>query len=275
MASLYQMQPPRYVLARPLAASFAAALSEHAPAIPIDVATATSQHDAYVDVLHRGAQEVIMLERADDLADSCFVEDTVVVVDDQAVITRPGAPSRRGETASMAACLQQLADRGARLSIHNLTAAATLDGGDVLQVAGCVFVGLSRRTNRAAVSELASIFRRPVHCVQVGAGLHLKSVLSALDEQTLVVAQHPVAMQMATQIRDAVGGDLNLIEVPDAPASNVLRLGQLVVVQAGFASSLYILEQAATERGLTTVTLNMSEFIKADGALTCCSVVIP
>ncbi|MBM4251682.1 MAG: hypothetical protein FJ146_06905 [Deltaproteobacteria bacterium] len=275
MRSLYQPTKPRFVLARPLARSFAHALAEQVPAQPIDVAMAQHQHETYVALLQQCALEVLMVPSADDMPDSCFIEDTVVVVEDQAIITRPGAISRRGETVAVETHLKSLTAKFTQLKIHHLSAGATLDGGDVLQIGGRVFVGLSRRTNAAAAYDLATMVNRPVHSVKVASGLHLKSVLSAMDEQTLVVADHPEAMKMAAQMITALGNDLRVVKVPDVPASNVLRLGQTLVIQAGYEASAAILEHAAAERGLTVSKLHMSEFIKADGALTCCSVVIP
>jgi len=275
MPSLYQESKPRFALARPLAQSFTRALSEEAPSSPIDLGIATIQHEAYVEVLRRSVGEVVLVDAADDMPDSFFIEDTVVVVEDQAIITRPGAISRRGETFAVEASLRRLLLQGEQLKIHSLSPGATLDGGDVLQLGGRLFVGLSRRTNAAAVYDLATKVKRPVHTIKVEAGLHLKSLISAIDDHTLVIASHPEAIKMADQFRQALGGDLRIIEVPNVPAANVLRLGRVLVIQAGFEASATLLEQAAKERDLTTVKINMSEFIKADGALTCCSVVIP
>lgn len=275
MSSLYQMSPPRFALVRPLPASFAQALSEKPPITPIDLALAQHQHQAYVSALRSAVGEVVVVDAADECPDCCFIEDTVVIVGRQAMITRPGAPSRRIETSAVAASLERLRTRGEDLVIEHLSDAALLDGGDVLYVGGRLFIGLSRRTTATALEEMRARMDCPVHGIEVDEGLHLKSMLSALDDQTLVVAEHPSALRMATEIKAVLGAGGSLITVPDASAANVLRLGRYVLIQDGFPQSSGRLQSICGERGLMPVSLKMSEFIKADGALTCCSVIIP
>ena len=275
VSSLYQMSPPRFALVRPLAASFERALAESPPLTPIDVGLARRQHAAYVDALRALVGEVLEVAAADDCPDCCFIEDTVVVVGRQALITRPGAPSRRTETRGVETTLRHLQTRGEPLAIKHLSEAARLDGGDVLFVGGRLFVGLSQRTNHVAVTEMQASLDCPVYAVDVREGLHLKSALSALDDQTLIVAERPAAKALAVQIATIMGDKLEIVPVPDGPAANVLRLGRSVLIQAGFARSAPILEAVCAGRGLKVQSLTMSEFIKADGALTCCSVIIP
>jgi dimethylargininase len=275
MKSLYHVSPPRFALVRPLASSFAAALSEQPPVPPIDVVLARRQHAAYEDALRQCVGELIEVEAADDCPDSCFIEDTLVVVGTKAILTRPGATSRRRETEGVEKTVRALIARGEPLELRRLEGDALLDGGDVLQLGGTLFVGRSRRTNAAAVEQLTALVDCPVVEVEVAGGLHLKSVLSAIDDETLVVADAEPARAMAAAIEATLSGRLRTILVPDVVAANVLRLGGRLLIQSGFGRSQPVLEQACRERGLTPLLLTMSEFIKADGALTCCSVILP
>jgi dimethylargininase len=138
---------------------------------------------------------------------------------------------------------------------------------------GKIFVGLSKRTNADAVRQLEELFPGRVVSLPVAAGLHLKSVLSALDEQTLLVAADPAARAMARSILAALPG-AQALELPDALAANVVRVGDTVLIQDGLPASEGILVQAAKERKLHVIKLNMSELAKADGALTCCSLLL-
>lgn len=273
--SPYLNNPPRLVLVRPLAKSFAHALAEKPPLVPIDVVLAEEQHQTYQQLLAEVVAKVVVVPEAHEFPDSCFIEDTLIVVGEHAIITRPGAASRRGETAGVEATVKQLIAGGEPLRLTRIADTALLDGGDVLCFGGKLFVGLSRRTNRAALAELSKIVDCPVVGIPVPEGLHLKSALSAIDDQTLVVADNATSRAMALAISQTFAQSIQTIVVPDTVAANVLRLGQTLVLQAGYPQSEPLLRQACRERGLIPQTVSMSEFAKADGALTCCSVIIP
>jgi dimethylargininase len=261
----------RYALVRPLPRSFSAALQQ-TPA-PINVDLAHTQHERYTDVLRGLVGQLIVVPVDERYPDCCFIEDTAIMVNSVAVIARIGAESRRGESSAVYSVLHKLQQIEPALRLHRLTEPATLDGGDVLQMGGKIFVGLSKRTNQEAVLQLEALFPGRVVALPVAAGLHLKSVLSALDDRTLLVEDAPQARAMAAPILAALP-DAEAIYLPDAVAANVVRVGGTVLVQAGFPESEPILLRAAAARQLEVTKLDMSELIKADGALTCCSLLL-
>ncbi|MBC7660281.1 MAG: hypothetical protein H7249_11295 [Chitinophagaceae bacterium] len=274
---LYQSSRIRLALVRPLAQSFLNALTQHAPCPPIDAAKAHEQHERYAKLLQRHVSEQITVPVDENYPDCCFIEDTALVIGDDVVITRIGAESRRGESKAVAKVFRALSDRGFGFNIHHLKEPATLDGGDVLQMGGRLFVGQSARSNAEAVTQLKAILTMPVVSIPVTGGLHLKSVLSALDDRTLLAADTPEARGMAKGIMAAlpVESEPRCVWVPDVISANVLRLGSILLIQAGFPESEVILRKLAEELRLEVIAVDMSELIKADSALTCCSLLIP
>jgi dimethylargininase len=155
--------------------------------------------------------------------------------------------------------------------------AATVDGGDVLVMGGEILIGLSARTNEAGVAVVRSTFASygPTAVVRLPSQppcLHLKSFMSVLDERTIVL--HDVLGKSVEQQLQQNARPYELIYVPDVVAANVLRVQNCIFIQDGFPVSEALLRQQAAKRELSVVALNMSELIKADGALTCCSVLI-
>lgn len=261
----------RYAFVRPLPQSFSAALQ--ITPTPIDVDRAHAQHERYTDVLRGLVGHLIVVPVDERYPDCCFIEDTAIIVNSVAVITRIGAESRRGESSAVHSALHKLQQIEPTLRLQRLSEPATLDGGDVLQMGGKIFVGLSKRTNQEAVAQLEALFPSRVVALPVAAGLHLKSVLSALDDETLLVADAPAAREMARPILSALPGAA-AIYLPDAVAANVVRVDSTVLIQDGFPESEPILLRAAADRNLKVEKLDMSELIKADGALTCCSLLM-
>lgn len=264
-----------HALVRGLAGSFADAITGEPLEEPIDLELARQQHDSYVEVLKSLVSSVTELPADDAHPDCCFIEDTAVVAGDTAVVTRIGAGPRQGEEAPVAEALQALG-----LRLVRVEAPATLDGGDVLQLPGgnTILVGLSRRTNPAGVVALASALpAASVHGVPVEQGLHLKSLLTALDASTLLIADTPAGRALGA-VLPPLGGRWEQVFVPDAVCANVLLLngGRDVVAQGGFPASEALLEGLCTARGLRLHKIpKLTEMIKADGALTCCSILLP
>src|SRR4051794_5483758 len=156
----------------------------HAGRRPVDVGAAVEQHRAYVAALAANGWAPSAVPPADDHPDAVFVEDTVVVVDDLAVLTRPGAPERRGEVGGTRSAVAALG-----LRVERLEAPATLDGGDVLQVGRTVYVGRGGRTNADGVRALRDLLAplgRTVVPVRLTGVLHLKSAVTALPDGTLL-----------------------------------------------------------------------------------------
>jgi len=229
---------------------------------PIDVARAVSQHDAYEATLARLGCTIRHLPDEPELPDSVFVEDTAVVLDEVAVITRPGAASRRGETTSVAATL------GEYRSLACIETPATLDGGDVLVAGRRVYVGVSGRTNREGVRQLAELLAPHGYAVEgldVRGCLHLKSAVTAVADDAVVVNRAWVDV-------DAIRGARPITVHPAEPfAANVLRVGDTLVAAAAAPRTRERLESA----GFRVETVDVSELAKAEAGVTCCSLIVP
>lgn len=226
----------------------------------IDLAVARRQHESYERALAEAGCRVNRIAAGDDMPDSVFIEDAAVVVDELAVVTRPGAESRRGETAAVASALAPYR------RLVTIEPPGTLDGGDVLRVGRRVFVGESARTNAAAMSQMArhlAPFGYTVHAVPVDGCLHLKSAVSAISEDTLLF--NP----------DWVHADgfrpLNLVEVDpaEAYAANALLVGDALIYPTAFPRTAARIRQ----QGGRVVEVDVSELAKAEGAVTCCSLI--
>eukprot|EP00877_Chromochloris_zofingiensis_P011720 jgi/Chrzof1/6801/Cz19g10080.t1 len=270
---------PRFALVRDVPSTFADSLKHQEPDEPINVDVARQQHSAYVDVLKKLVSEVFSIPADSHHPDCCFIEDTAVVAGSTAIITRPGTPSRLNELGPVARALRQLQPT-ANLRIHSITAPGALDGGDVLQVGNHLLIGLSRRTNQAAVYQVAGVLgdTYQVHAIPVTEGLHLKSAITALDDTTILAADNPAGHGVLDAIKStpSLAHKFSFVFVPDAPAANVLRIGHNIVMQAGFPASHELLQSLCRQRVLQLHTVpQMTEVAKADGALTCCSILIP
>jgi dimethylargininase len=245
---------------RPVPQSLTDCQLTHLQRVPIDLATARAQHAEYERTLAALGCEVVQVRAANELPDSVFVEDTAIVLDEIAVITRPGAASRRPETADVAATL------GAFRQLQFLSDPATLDGGDVLRLGRVLYVGQGTRTNAAGVRQLAD-FVAPhgydVRTVMVDDCLHLKSAVTEVAPGVVVINPEWVNGQMFP--------DHAIIEVdPSEPAAaNVLRIGDTVVCPAAHPRTNARLSSTAR-----LLTVDVSELAKAEGAVTCCSLIV-
>ncbi len=194
------------------------------------------------------------------LADSVFVEDTAIVLDEIALITRPGAQSRRGETPTVAQALGQYRE------LAYLQAPATLDGGDVLRVDRTVYVGISTRSNEAAVQQLRDLLPRfgyRVQSVPVFGCLHLKSAVTQLAEGLLLV--NPQFIDPS----HFPGVDFLPVDPAEPFAANAMMIGEEVIYSASHPATA----SRMREHGVRVQTVEMSEMEKAEGAVTCCSLV--
>jgi dimethylargininase len=234
------------------------ALVSRLPRVPVDLELAQRQWRAYVEALEAEGWETIEVAPADDCPDAVFVEDTVVVYGDLAVVCRPGAPERRPETPAPEAMLASLGYR-----IVRIEEPGTLDGGDVLKHAGMVWVGLSGRTNASGIEQLAE-FLRPldarVVAVPVSRVLHLKSAVTALPDGT-VVGFEPAL--------DDVSAWSSFLPVPEEPGAHVVVLDESTVLMSTSAPATRALLES---RGLRVVAVGISEYEKLEGCVTCLSV---
>jgi dimethylargininase len=245
---------------RDVAGSFADALS--AVPAPIDVALARKQHIAYREALEQCGAQLLRVPN-DQHPDGCFVEDTAVVVPGLAVITRPGAPSRQLETPEIAETLQ------AQMDTARMTAPATLDGGDCMRVGKTIFVGRSARTNEEGIAFLADAFERRgyrVVPIDMPPGvLHLKCVCAPLGEDRITLADQSIPPEAF--------GAVAVVRIPaeESYAANVLAIANRVLVASGYPRTRDALQAA----GFAPIEVDTSEFRKADGALTCLSILLP
>jgi dimethylargininase len=233
-------------------------LVSHRTRAPVDVGLAGRQWDGYVEALRAEGWETIEVAPADDCPDAVFVEDTVVVYRDLAVICRPGADERKPETAGTEATVASLGYRVARIE-----APGTLDGGDVLKHAGVVWVGLSSRTNASGIEQLADVLRplgAQVVAVPVSRVLHLKSAVTALPDGT-VVGFEPLVDDPAVWS--------SFLHVPEEAGAHVVVLDESTVLLSASAPATQALLES---RGLRVVTVDISEYEKLEGCVTCLSV---
>ncbi|KHK98424.1 N(G),N(G)-dimethylarginine dimethylaminohydrolase [Microbacterium mangrovi] len=230
----------------------------HIERVPVDPDLALSQWRSYVDVYRSRGWEVIEIEAADEHADGVFVEDAVVMFGDVAVITRPGADSRRGETVSAAETVA-----AAGIPALRIEAPGTLDGGDVLKVGRTVYVGQTLRTNPEGIEQLrAHLAPRGwnVVAVPVTKVLHLKSGVTALPDGT-VVGFEPLV--------DDPDVYPDFLAVPEEHGTAVVVLDENTVLMSSDAPQTAELYRG---RGLEVITTPISEFEKLEGCVTCLSV---
>ncbi len=231
------------------------------PRAPIDLARARAQHLEYERALADAGCTVERLSTASDLPDSVFVEDIAVAVDECAVIMRPGAEPRRAETQVVAEAL----GRHRRLAfIHP---PATIDGGDVLVVGRRVFVGRSRRTDDAGIEQLRAVLAPSGYEVigmAVRGCLHLKSAVTAVSADTLLVNRAWIPADRFA--------DFTLLDVDPAEphAANALLVRDVVIYPAAFPHTRARLEA----HGFEVRPVEMDELAKAEGAVTCCSLIL-
>ena len=248
---------PRILVRRP-SPRLAEGELTHAERVPVDPGLALQQWQGYVDVFRDHGWGVTPVDPADEHPDGVFVEDAVVVFDDLAVLTSPGAASRRGELATVAPVVA-----GLGLAIHRIEPPGTLDGGDVLKVGRTVYVGRSSRTNDAGIDQLRRILApagRPVVTVPITRALHLKSAVTALPDGTVVGREELIGDP---------GAFPSFLHVPEPHGTAVVDLGGDTLVMSAAAPRTARLFR---ERGYDVVAVPVSEFEKVEGCVTCLSV---
>ncbi len=225
-----------------------------------DLIRALEQHAAYAEELRRRGLDVTVLEADDRFPDSTFVEDAAVVTARGAVITRPGAVPRRGETRAVAAALKTLCEPVARIQ-----SPGTLDGGDVLQVEDHFYVGLSARTNKAGARQLIRILADWGYggtMVPMSGMLHLKTGVAYLGGGWLLLTGELIKCPAFRKF------DIIAVPAGEAYAANCIRVNDRVLMAQGFPLTRNAVERA----GFDTVALDVSEFRKMDGGLSCLSI---
>eukprot|EP00123_Amoebidium_parasiticum_P000386 comp10950_c0_seq1/m.5524 comp10950_c0_seq1/g.5524 ORF comp10950_c0_seq1/g.5524 comp10950_c0_seq1/m.5524 type:complete len:288 (-) comp10950_c0_seq1:677-1540(-) len=265
----------QYALVRRLAGSMATGVcdfTEHTAADPFNIERARMQQQKYIDTVRSIVPTVIEVAADEAHPDCCFIEDTMVVVGDTAVVNHMGHPSRRGEVKGTSAALSQVPSIK---HILHMEAPATCDGGDVLNTGNHLLVGMTARTNEEGLHFLQKAFPDVnVVAVPVDRTLHLKCLMTALEPGLLVAGDTPHARSAIEAVQKAVAPfEYTVVFVPDAAAGNVLRLpNDTLIVPAHCPDSVALIRQAAPH--LRLIELDMGEAAKMDGALTCQSVMI-
>jgi dimethylargininase len=248
----------RTLLVRPPSSALAAGELTHLERVPVDANLAIQQWNRYVDVFRGLGWDVRELPASESHPDGVFVEDTVVIFDDLAVLTRPGALSRRGEVESM-----RPAAAATGREVVEITSPGTLEGGDILKVGRTVYVGRTARTNAEGAAQLRALLEprgwRVVE-VPVTRALHLKSAVTALPDGTVIGYEGGV---------DDVTRFDTFLPVPEAEGTAVVVLDETTVLLSDAAPATAELLRG---RGLTVLTTPVTEFEKLEGCVTCLSV---
>jgi len=230
---------------------------------PIDIAKAIAQHDQYEACLRSLGIAVVSLPAEPDLPDAVFVEDPAIVLHEVAIMTRMGAASRRGESASLAEAVARFRP------LRWISEPGTLEGGDVVRIGATLFVGRSARSNDAGIAQLArelAPFGYTVRGVEMRNCLHLKSACSYLGRDTVLANRDWVDLGSL----DRPGGLSHIDVAPGEPAAaDVLAIGDTVIVPASFPETARILERA----GWRVSPVDVSELQKAEAGVTCMSLI--
>lgn len=236
----------------------------HQKRVPIDAVTATKQHAAYEQALRAAGLDVLRLPALPDYPDGVFVEDTAVLLDGHAIITRPGSSSRAGEAQSTAEAL------AAHFEVHRIDA-GHVDGGDVLRIGQTLYVGVSSRTNRRGLHGLRDIAEKldfKVVAAEAGQCLHLKTAVTVAGRDgagNLVLLYNPDDVDPSQ-----FAGVSPLPVAHDEPgAANVLSVGSHVIMPAGNTHTASLLGGL----GIPVVELDVSELEKAEAGVTCMSLI--
>lgn len=224
-----------------------------------EISLARDQHSAYIEALKQCGLEVIVLEADEAHPDSVFVEDTAVVTDRMAIITNPAPESRKGEIREIK---DLLLSQQANLSF--IEPPGTIEGGDVMQVENKFYIGLSERTSQSGADQLIQLLTRHNYtgiAVPMKELLHLKTGISYLGDNAIVVFGELTREPLFAGYRQIV------IDKEESYAANCIRVNDFVLIPEGYPRAKSSIEAA----GFKTIPLEMSEFRKLDGGLSCLS----
>jgi dimethylargininase len=236
----------------------------HFKRLPIDAVTASAQHGSYEHALRKAGLEVIRLPDLPEHSDGVFVEDVALLLDEHAIMTRPGASSRAAEIDSTAPVLASY------FELHRLDA-GTLDGGDVLRIGRTLHVGLSSRTNVegiAALKNLAGQLGFQVAAAELSGILHLKSAVTVAGRDkagNLILLYNPAAVDP----RQFAGVQRFAVDEEEADAANVVWAGDRIIMPAGYPKTAERLNNS----GFHVVEVQVSELEKAEAGVTCMSLI--
>ena len=223
-----------------------------------DINLALKQHDAYCEALIKCGLELIVLEPDPNFPDSCFVEDTAVVTKDFGIISRPGDTRRLGEEIEIKKILEPL------LPLHYIEEPGTLDGGDIMHADKSFYIGLSDRTNLSGSKQLKEIldkYNYDVSAIPMCNILHFKTGINYLGDNNILIQQRFYYLD------DFKNYNKTVVEPDEDYAANCLRVNDYVIVPKGFPKT----KENVEKLGYSVIELDMSEFQKMDGGLSCLS----
>jgi dimethylargininase len=226
----------------------------------IDLDLADEQHKQYEQSLAAMGIRVVSLPEQPEMPDAVFVEDPLLVFDEVAIVTRMGSPSRRAESESLSEAIAPFRP------VVRILEPATIEGGDVMRIGRDVFVGLSSRTNEAGIEQLTrelAPFGYRVRPVEVRGCLHLKSACCSMGDGKILAN--------SAWLDTAPLRDYRIVEVAQGEpgAANILRIGDTALMPVAFPQT----QQVVRNEGLTVRTVDISELMKAEAAITCSSVI--
>ena len=243
-------------LVRPPGTSFPKAISSHSQKNKINYGKALNQHNHYVDALKQMGGKILSLPPEDSLPDSTFVEDAAFIYEDKAFLCSAKEESRRDEVESVSKVLQ------GHLEILQLE--PYLDGGDILNTPKVIFAGLSNRTDAKAIQFLSEQISKKVVPIKIVKGLHLKSAVSYLGENVLLINPKRVDVGPFKSFKWVE------VEEKDSYGANCLAMKNQVLIPKGYQK----IREKIHQHGFETIELEMSEFEKADGGITCLNLIL-
>ncbi|MBU0927427.1 MAG: N(G),N(G)-dimethylarginine dimethylaminohydrolase [Spirochaetes bacterium] len=249
----------KHAIVRKPAKSLVDGITTHPELGKPDYELALRQHEAYVGALERCGLSVRVLPAQEEFPDSCFVEDVAVCTGRFALVTRPGADTRRGEIAGVRELLAEYYD-----DLEEIRAPGTIEGGDVMMVGEAFYIGLSSRTNADGAAQFIAALERRGYSgrgVKMPPTLHLKTGCSYMEEGVLLVDRAFAAYPEFASFKRVD------IAPEESYAANCLRVNDYVIVPAGYPKALAAIRAA----GMRTIELDMSEYRKIDGGLSCLS----
>lgn len=226
----------------------------------INVDNAMQQHKEYQSVLSEAGCKVLSVATEPGLADSVFIEDTALVLDELAILCRPGAASRRAEVTGTASVLRKFR------RLESIQEPGTLDGGDLLVVGSVIFAGLSTRSNSDGIDQLRNIvsdYGFSVVAVETTKCLHLKSAVSVISPGVLLINPDWIDQSNFRAY------ELIAVDLTEAHAANALPVGKKLIYPTNFPRTA----EKLSARGIDVAFVDVSELQKAEGAVTCCSLI--
>jgi dimethylargininase len=235
--------------------SFPSCISLHTLRDQISLKKARKQHQKYCEILFELGLEVINLSPEHTFPDACFIEDTAVIYSDRIFISQMGAQSRQGEEKSVLEYFSK------KMKVKSAQPPATIEGGDVMHLDDLFIVGNTQRTNTSGISQLSDWFNVEIETITNPDIVHLKSYMTLVDRNTVILAQNYKDYPLF-EIYDKI-----ILPERELYSANSLTINDVVIIPSGFPHAL----QHIRERGYEVRTLEMSEFEKCEGALTCLS----